>query len=543
MDKKYCIRDARKETKGYRISQALLGAFTIFVATILTATNLRLLDYSSWLAYLFAFVQIVWYFLVLNNALTFVRLAFYREPKRTWNWVDNPPWVSIIIPLYKEPVELVERFTRGLLEQTYPLARFEVVVVDDSPPEYYEPCRRVFANAAYEKGFRLKYVVRKNRSGFRGGAIKRGIQEASGKYVVVMDIDHRPLPHMLDEMVAVAEANPKLDVVIFPQHFPEPRNSIENASYVGYLFDYKFSRKGKSVTNSAFCVGTNWIARRERILEAGGYDDKTIVEDMATSLKLWHPAGLRIGFAEATLAVGTLPSTLEAWRVQQYRWAYGAFHIFRDWVKSVKNLSPIQALDYLYNITWYMVGFVTLTASFFPFFTLLGVNFIRMESLIEYLVIVVGFTMLQVLLYVAPLLLEGEDPKMILRCQATGILVSEIYLRAAVDATISKKMTFKVTPKERQRGIQVKRLVRDLAIPVFLIAINVAAMILYTQEKTMATAILAFWAGYNLVWILPAVIMYLEDLGIGRSSLPKPGEEEKPRPPGRGGRMEAPITA
>ncbi len=503
--------DPCDERKPCRKARLALGFVSAFVTTLLTLVNLSYLDYSSPTAPLFLFAQLVWFYVMLNHSATFVRLAFYQEPRRDWSLGGEPPLVSIIAPIYKEPVGLLLRFLEGLARQSYPPDRFEIIVVDDSPPEHSRNSRAAALEYASLSGIKLRYIIREDRRGYKGGAVRRGIEEAAGKYIVVMDIDHRPLPHMLEEMVAVAEANPGFDAVMFPQCFPLPRNSVENACHVGQLFDYSFSRKGKSVTNSAFCVGTNWIARRGRVLEAGGYDDETIVEDMATGLKKWHPAGLRLGFAEGTLAVGTVPSTLSAWRVQQYRWAYGTFTVLPEVLRRMRSLSFFQAVDYLYTVVWYMVGPAILASHLLPFLVALGFNLLSVPSPIVYLVVIVGFTGLQIAVFAAPLILEGESPARVLLCQATGLLVADVYARAMVDALLGRRRGFKVTPKEGAGRKPLREVLRETAVPLFLAALNVAAIGVSVARDRMPYVV-APWAAYNLAWIAVGVGSYLRDV-------------------------------
>ena len=504
--------------ENHRLTYLALGTGIAFTSTLLTATNIKLLDLSSPLAYAFLAAQLVWFLLVLNHATCALRLAFYEEPPRAAP--TGEPLVTVIVPIYKEPPSLIARFTSGLAAQTY--RNFRLIVVDDSPPPTSSQLRTVAAQQAWRGRFDLKYIARRDRSGYRGGAIKAGVSAARSEYVAVMDVDHMPLPHMLEEMVSVAQGSPGLDVIVFPQTFPEPRNSIEAASRMGYTFDYSFARKGRSVTNSAFCVGTNWIARRDRILGAGGYDDETIVEDMATSLKLWHPAGLRIGFAESTLAVGTLPRSLSAWRTQQRRWALGAFSLFPRLIRLARRLTPFQVFDYLANIAWYLIGPLTVATSLFPLATLLGARLVRIDSFQEYLVVVMGFTLLQALLFVTPLLVRGEKPGRVLAAQATGVLVAETYTSALIDAATGKRESFKVTPKGSGRRVNPLRVGLELLVPAALLGANLVPLAAFAESPTLFNALLAFWASYNMAWILPAMAMYAADVSRDAHA-PRPG--------------------
>ncbi len=499
-----------------KVLYLLLGFLTLFVSTFLTLYNLTYLDYNSWAAYPFIFVQFVWYFLVSNNATTLFRLAFYEEPKRTQAWRKNPPTISIIIPLYKEPVKVLQRFADGLDKVTYPGDRLEMIIVEDSDNDYFKNTVKIFQKIATKKKVKLYLLKRDGRNGYRGGAIKDGIKIASGKYIIVFDIDHNPLPDTFEKMMSVIEANrDRYDVVLFPQQFVKPKNSIANASYIGYRFDYAFSRKGKTVSNSAFCVGTNWIADRKKIVEAGGYDDKTIVEDFATSLKLWHPNGIRIGFAEGDLAIGLLPETLQAWKIQQYRWAYGAFKGFKDYIKSFPKLNIFQKFDYLYNIAWYLVGLTTIMSSLFPLMSSLGAPFLKITSIVNYVIIVVGFTIMQLLLYASPLMIVGEKVTKISQGQSTGILISDTYTLAFIDALRGKKRSFKVTPKDKRR-VGIIQLGKELFLPLLLVSINTLVILLYFSNPNLFTLINAFWAAYNNSWIMSALISYGIDLTKGR---------------------------
>ena len=521
LDKKFDKKQEEKEGKDEkaahrhrRLLYGLLGVLVLFTSTLLTIYNVAHLDTASWAAYPFIAVQAVWYFIVFHNATMLLRLAFYEEPRRSHRWAANPPTISVIVPLYREPPSILERFADGLATLTYPADKVEVIVVEDSENPVFEKTVEIFQDAEARKGFRLVLLRRSDRRGYRGGAIKEGINVATGKYIVVFDVDHKPLPDALEKMVSVIEAN-RYDVVIFPQHFVEAKNVIENASYIGYRFDYVFSRKGKSVTNSAFCVGTNWIGDRKRILSAGGYDDTTIVEDFATSLKLWHPRGLDIGFAEDKVAVGLLPGTLEAWKIQQYRWSYGAFRGFKDYLRSFTKLSFFQRLDYLSTIVWYLVGPISIISSLFPLMSSLGAPFLRILSLRDYAIIVVGFTYLQILLYASPLLIVGEKPVKVSLGQAVGIFVSDTYTLALIDAMRGKKRGFKVTPKGGKKA-GILDLARQLAVPLLLVSLNTFVALLYLAEMTTFRLINAFWATYNNSWLVTALLGYSYDLSKNR---------------------------
>ncbi len=114
--------------------------------------------------------------------------------------------VSVILPTYNERDGIAE-----LVAEIVAIARaarldFEVLVVDDDSPDG--------TGAHVEEAFRAEPAVRVHvRRGERGlaSAIHRGIVEARGDFVVVMDSDGNHDPALLPLMLRCAE---EFDVVI-----------------------------------------------------------------------------------------------------------------------------------------------------------------------------------------------------------------------------------------------------------------------------------------------------------------------------------------
>src|SRR3954451_16523387 len=113
------------------------------------------------------------------------------------------PTVSVVIATYN-----FERFLAhavdSALGQDYPAEALEVIVVDDGSTDGTPDLMRAYDG-------RVKYIRKEN--GGHLSAFSRGIGEATGDYIALLDGDDEWLPHKLREQVALLEARPDLGLV------------------------------------------------------------------------------------------------------------------------------------------------------------------------------------------------------------------------------------------------------------------------------------------------------------------------------------------
>ena len=104
--------------------------------------------------------------------------------------------VSIIIPAYN-----VERYIGEALESAMAqsLAEIEILAVDDGSTDE----TGAILDAYSKKDGRIRVIHKKN-TGY-GHTMNVGIEQASGKYIAVLEADDRMLPDMLKNLYTVAE--------------------------------------------------------------------------------------------------------------------------------------------------------------------------------------------------------------------------------------------------------------------------------------------------------------------------------------------------
>src|SRR5438874_10878814 len=121
-----------------------------------------------------------------------------RAPVPAGHFAQSP-LVTVQLPIFNE-VYVVERLLRSVSQLDYPRDRLQIQVLDDSTDD----TRDITANCAAElreRGFDVERIHRTDRTGFKAGALERGLASARGEFVCILDADFVPPPHLLRETV------------------------------------------------------------------------------------------------------------------------------------------------------------------------------------------------------------------------------------------------------------------------------------------------------------------------------------------------------
>ena len=131
----------------------------------------------------------------------FLLLYYHRKYKDVGFNSDKEfiekPLVTIQLPLYNE-LYVVERLIDKVCEIDYPKDKLEIQVLDDSTDETIAVVAAVVQKKQNE-GFNIEHIRRNNREGFKAGALKEGLKNATGEYVAIFDADFIPHSDFLNK--------------------------------------------------------------------------------------------------------------------------------------------------------------------------------------------------------------------------------------------------------------------------------------------------------------------------------------------------------
>jgi cellulose synthase (UDP-forming) len=255
------------------------------------------------------------------------------------------PSVDIFLPTFKEPLPLVEKTLRAVLEIRYPHTTF---VIDDGRD-------RELQKLAESLGAR--YISRETNREYKAGNINNALRCSSGEIVAIFDIDHIPQPDFLDWVVPYFD-NPRVGVVqVALDHYNQGESYVATAA--ARMSDEFFSATmlGMDRCGAAVVFGSNSVFRRSALESLGGYRPG-LAEDLNTSLHL-HAHGWESVYVPRILAKGLVPSDLNAFYKQQFKWARGVFEvILREAPHLFSRLTARQRICYTTRMTYYLVGLV-----------------------------------------------------------------------------------------------------------------------------------------------------------------------------------------
>jgi cellulose synthase/poly-beta-1,6-N-acetylglucosamine synthase-like glycosyltransferase len=232
------------------------------------------------------------------------------------------PQVLVQLPLYNEG-DLVRRILGAVAALDWPRDRLEIQVLDDSTDGSDRLSERAVAELK-DQGFAVELVHRTRRTAYKAGALAAGLTRTAARYVAIFDADFIPPPDFLRRTVAVLEAGPQLAFVQARwTHLNARENLLTRAQ--SRLLDGHFRVEQEARWRLGLPVpfnGTCGLWRRAAIAAAGGWQGDTLTEDLDLSLRA-RLQGWRSVYLLDLEVPGSLPTSVPAWRAQQFRWTKG----------------------------------------------------------------------------------------------------------------------------------------------------------------------------------------------------------------------------
>lgn len=320
--------------------------------------------------YFFSLLQIFMFALAqLNLMFNYLR---YKKTKAEvlsldFSDPDSIPFVTIQLPVYNE-MYVMERLLNTIVKLEYPKDKIEFQVLDDSTDESLQ-LTAAHVKKLREQGYAIEHITRKERTGFKAGALKEGMKVAKGAFFAIFDADFLPepdwllrtMPHFRDEKIGVVQTR--------WGHIN--RNYSLLTQIQAFALDAHFTLEQVGRNSKSHFInfnGTAGVWRKTCIEDAGNWEGDTLTEDLDLSyraqLKQW-----KFKYLEDVITPAELPMVISAARSQQFRWNKGGAQNFQKMCKQLvraKNIpfkTRIHGLLHLLNSSMFLNIFIVAVLS------------------------------------------------------------------------------------------------------------------------------------------------------------------------------------
>ena len=243
------------------------------------------------------------------------------------------PFVTVQLPIYNE-FFVIGRLIDTVAKFDYPKDRFEIHILDDSTDETVA----LVATKVEEykaQGFNIEQIIRKERTGFKAGALRDAMSVARGEFMAIFDADFVPrtdflrktIPHFTDPEVGVVQTR--------WEHINQDYSLITRLQALQLNVHFTVEQVGRMNGEHLLQFnGTAGVWRRETIEAGGGWQPDTLTEDLDLSIRS-QLAGYKIHFLEDVGSPAELPVEMNSFKSQQHRWMKGGAETARKMLPSV----------------------------------------------------------------------------------------------------------------------------------------------------------------------------------------------------------------
>ena len=450
-----------------------------------------------------------------------------RMPDFSKSLREYHPKVSIHVPAYNEPPDMLVETLDHLARVEYP--DFEVIVIDNNTtdPAVWEPVR----DHCEKLGERFRFYHVAPLSGFKAGALNFALEntDPDAEVIAVIDSDYQVRPEWLGEMVP-GFADPEVAIMQAPQDYRDGNENLFKAMcYQEYRGFFHVGMVTRNERNAIIQHGTMTMMRRTVLEEVGGWGEWCITEDAELGLRIFE-RGYKAFYVPRSYGKGLIPDTFLDFKKQRFRWAYGAVLILRQHVSQIlsrgKNkLTFGQRYHFLAGwLPWFADGVNLLFTLGAILWTLLMLAYPQEFAPPELL-----FSLLPLSFFVFKMMKMlvlyrwrvGATLMQSLAAGLAGLALSHTIARAMIAGFITDKIGFFRTPKRAKTNRLLAALNASREEALFMTALLLSAIaVLYRHDADMLDTrvwalVLFIQAGVYSASVLMASISAFPGIGSG----------------------------
>lgn len=529
-------------------------SFSLAIFFILFYLSFRLISFISadfpWYEKILAFLLLFAEGFVLIHSLGYffniylVKKEAFKENQHVEAKLEHYPPIAIVVASYKEPIPVLKDTLTCFYNISYP-NKFLYFLDDtryDLPwdtPENKQKYRREIEELCQWLNINL---FRANWHGAKAGMINDFLQFLADnprpdfefypyqgktktekeKYLIIFDADMNAVPDFAEDLITMLENRPKTAFIQTPQYYTNfETNRVARAAGVQQAIFYEYICEGKSLKDAMFCCGTNVVFRIEALMDVGGFDETSVTEDFATSVKL-HKKGWQSLYVNRNLSFGMGPEDLGAFFKQQFRWATGTVGVLRDlpklfW-KDFRRFTIAQWWEYFLASTHYFVGWVLFIMIISPLTFLLFDTPSYFAHPEMYLLAYAPYIILTSFLFFWTIMERKYQFSDLMSALLINIVSFPVFMKASFYGLLGIKSSFGITPKGGANILSFKSLIPQI-VTAILCTFGITWGILrlyYEREPFYALLTNIFWTFFNLATL--SFFLYLNHSEEGETS-------------------------
>ncbi len=266
------------------------------------------------------------------------------------------PTVTVQLPIFNEQY-VVERLLKTAVNLHYPPHKLHIQLLDDSTDET-SPIAARLVREYQQQGVNINIIRRDNRDGYKAGALAATLPHIESDFIAIFDADFAPRPDFLYKTIPHFIDTPRLGMVQTRwEHLNADASALTGAQAIA--LDKHFGME-QIVRHRADLFpkfnGSGGVWRRQCMIDAGGWHDDTVCEDLCLSTRAIL-GGWQFRFLADVTAPAELPTSVMAYKSQQARWSKGSMQCLQKYgieIAKDTRFTPIARLYAILSMSAYV---------------------------------------------------------------------------------------------------------------------------------------------------------------------------------------------
>jgi cellulose synthase/poly-beta-1,6-N-acetylglucosamine synthase-like glycosyltransferase len=271
-----------------------------------------------YLIVMFISLYLVSFFVLLNIKH---RKELFSSPE-----IKNYSFVSILVPAYNEE-DSIEDTIEHVANLNYPKDKMEIIVINDGSrdktKEIVLKCKKKYPW--------IKLLDKKNSG--KADSLNCGINISKGELIAVVDSDSFPSKDSLRKLIGYFNDFSMGAVTSFVSVRNKDANYLAKLQSIEYVI-MGWTRKLFDFINAVFVTnGPLSVYRKEYVLKVGGFDTKTVTEDIDITWNLMN-SGFKTAMCLDARVSTVVPTKLKKYYNQRVRWGLGGLQALAKYRKT-----------------------------------------------------------------------------------------------------------------------------------------------------------------------------------------------------------------